>query len=694
MSRSASLARARLAGLALWCVGTPAAAQSPMTSPPAAPAAHAATPGAGGLRVLVARDAATGAPLGDVRVRTPDGDTRTDDKGVTHLRATAGDTLRLTHVGHAPLVLVAGVQDTLTAVMRDRVSLLPVVATTADAAPPARAGGTRTALAAREAAQPTVAALVATMPGVASRSARGEATWQLRGARAEQVLVTLDGVPLNDPASGAADAADLPLAMIARVRVIPGADGAAGGGAIGGTIALESSTAPVLALTSGAFGMRSLEGATAGTVGGMRLRAGGAWRASDGDYPFINSDGAAGSDTTERRTNNDERRLALFAALTGDAWHVSAMASTSERGLPGPMNVRSAEGDRARADRAMVRVGVGGGNWTLAAGVRTLRMRYVNLAAPTLDTDARTVSPEAEAAIALGGVAWRAGAGADRLDGTGLASATRARGFLSGERGWTLAGWRGTAGVRVDAIDGAGAMASPWIAAEGTGRIALYARVAQAFRAPTLYDLYFSAPQRLSARALRPERTTLDAELGLRAHLADDGVRFTASAFSRTVDDAIIWFPGNFTWSPSNVGRERADGLEASVEVDFSPLTLSAWGSATRATLDAGGLTLPTPYVPVGAGGLATQVATVAGTWSAAVRVIGARSFTAAPASAETQLPPTGLLDLAWSRRFTIAGTPALVATGLANALDARWESVRRFPSPGRAWNLSLTLSP
>ncbi len=645
-------------------------------------------------RVVVVRDAGTGAPVAGARVRSGAEEQRASADGIVRMKVAVGDSIVIARVGYARLVLAVSTSDTITAWLSPPMRLLPVVQTMAATEPLARNSSTRSVTSAREMAQPSLAALVASMPGVGSRSARGEATWQLRGARAEQVLVTLDGVPLNDPATGIADASDLPLAALGSVRVMPGADGAAGGGAVGGTIALTSGDAPVFSMSSGAFGTRTVEGATTLALGGTRLRVGAAWHEARNDFPFINTDGAAGSDTVERRVNNDERRVSLFAAATADAAWLTAFASSGDRGLVGPMNVRSSDHDRALTDRLSLRGGLGGGNWTLAAGVRTLGMRYDNPSAPTLDTEARTVSPEADLGVRAWSVSWRAGVGADRLTGTNLEDATRVRGWAAAERAFALRSWRGTAGVRLDAIQGAAPMASPWLAIEGTGDVAPYVRVGQAFRAPTLYDLYFAAPQRLTARSLRPERTQLDAEVGVRARLASDAVTMTAAAFTRTVDDAIIWFPGNFTWSPSNVGRERTVGAEVNAQVSLRPLTLTLWGAATDAELEAGNLTLPTPYVPDLAGGLSAAWRAGRSTYTISARGIGSRAFTAAPVSAATLLPPVGWLDLAWSRTLTLAGTPMLVAAGVTNALDARWESVRRFPSVGRAWTISLTLSP
>lgn len=86
---------------------------------------------------------------------------------------------------------------------------------------------------ARERGVSTLNGAIALLPYVALRSARGETGLSLRGARREQVVITLDGLPLNDPATGVADVNDVPLAAVQSVTVRPGADPlGAGSGAV------------------------------------------------------------------------------------------------------------------------------------------------------------------------------------------------------------------------------------------------------------------------------------------------------------------------------------------------------------------------------------------------------------------------------------------------------------------------------
>ena len=89
-------------------------------------------------------------------------------------------------------------------------------------------------------------------------------------------------------------------------------------------------------------------------------------------------------------------------------------------------------------------------------------------------------------------------------------------------------------------------------------------------------------------------------------------------------------------------------------------------------------------------------------TVSAVLRATGSRPFTAGPRNPAFELPGTTLLDIAVSHRVTARLVPhapspridALIALSLENATGVSWQSVRGFPSPGRAWAVNITLGP
>lgn len=159
---------------------------------------------------------------------------------------------------------------------------------------------------------------------------------------------------------------------------------------------------------------------------------------------------------------------------------------------------------------------------------------------------------------------------------------------------------------------------------------------------PTLYDLYFASPQRLAVRALNPERVTLDAGVGLRGARDQGAARITGELLvvSRDTRDAIVWFPGNFGWSPANVGRERLRGTESRLEYTAPALTLGVWHTWYRSMLRSGALGIPTPYVPQHSAGVQGAWRVGANSMSANVRLQGRRPYTAGPAIRCSNCPP------------------------------------------------------
>ncbi|HEX7241259.1 MAG TPA: TonB-dependent receptor plug domain-containing protein, partial [Longimicrobiaceae bacterium] len=120
------------------------------------------------------------------------------------------------------------------------------------------------------------------------------ATVSIRGSGAGEVLVLVDGVPVNSPLSGEADLSTLPLEAVERVTVLRGAQSARyGGRALAGVVAVETRrpSAPELSARAeaGSWGERS-----AALTAGARREAGGSalsglasaeWRSVRGDFP-------------------------------------------------------------------------------------------------------------------------------------------------------------------------------------------------------------------------------------------------------------------------------------------------------------------------------------------------------------------------------------------------------------------------
>jgi hypothetical protein len=584
--------------------------------------------------------------------------------------------------------------DTVTVTARPGVEVRPALGRTVV---------TQHAAAAREAGAGTMAGLLQQLPLVQLRSARGETAMALRGARREQLLVTLDGLPLNDPATGIADVAELPLALVDAATVRLGADPLRAPGAIGGELALSSATRPTVAVRAGAFGERQVEGLVRRVQSRAVWQAAGGWQVARNDFPFLN---VAGADPVrERRVNNDERRGTLAVGGTGTGWQAALLAGWRERGMVGPANVRTFDADRGQTGRLLVRARRDLGATRLVAGTRWMALDYRDPARPVLDRAATAAASDVEWGGLRRGVAWEVAGGADHLVATGGIRQRRQRGSVaarwhSADTGRT----RWEAGGRVDAITGAGVIPGGVLAVEHRlwtreptaargAAVLLTARAASAMRAPTLYDLYFAAPQRLSVAPLAPERVRADLSAGFRAtgRVADWQWTLGGTGVARTVRNAIVWFPGNFGWSPANVGVETLRGGEATLDVNHPRVRVAAWGTWYDAQLQSGALRIPTPYVAAHAGGGQLQWRPGSSTLTATLRAMGRRPFTAGPRSPAFELPAARLLDLAWARLLRARGTALLVTVAVDNATNQAWEPVRGYPAPGRALALSFT---
>lgn len=656
-------------------------------------------------------DAATRAPMTGVRMTTSVDSARIVlDQCVT----VQSGTVRLQRVGYRPRRVDIPLGTTAIVVALDplarpaqRLPMQNVVSTRTDrsgnAASTGRMTATQTVADASAIGIGTINGLIATLPFTGIRSARGETGLTLRGARREQIAITLDGMPLNDPATGIADVSDVPLAGLASATVVLGADPlGTGPGAAGGVLALESAPQRLVALRLGAFGERSIEGAWRVKSKIALWNASASLHRAENNFDFDNTASVTATAQRERRINNDEARVSFAAGMLAAQTQLAVLASTSERGMVGAENVHTYDADRARTSRVLLRMQQTIGNVQLLAGVRTLSLAYTDPTRPTLNSTARATAGDLEVRGAAYHLAWRIGAGADGVYATGGVRQSRGRAFAVADYAHHSANNSLDVGARLDAIGAYGTLPSFSIGGDhvllgartSPSRVTINGRLSQALRVPTLYDLYFSSPQRLFVRALRPEHVTLDAEVGARVDLPTvlGALELQSSVVTRDTRDAIIWFPGNFGWSPANVGVERLRGLEARAQMHRAWGEYSAWITAYNAALTTGPLRIPAPYVSRVAGGGHVLVMAASFTASALVRGMGRRPFTAGPPDAAFELPKVLLLDLAISRRLRLRGNELLLALSLDNATDVHWQSVRGFPSPGRGWAFSTTL--
>lgn len=556
------------------------------------------------------------------------------------------------------------------------------------------------------------------------RSARGETVVSLRGARREQVVFTFDGLSLNDPATGSADISDIPLAALGSATAVLGADPlGVGPGASGGVIALTSASQRVLSMRVGTLGERNAQGAWFAPFTGFVLHGAAMHEFARNNFSFVNTAGASDNRATEVRVNNDETRTSVLTGAIGPAWQLVAMGSWSERGMVGPVNVRTYDADRAFTNKFMARAQYAAHGVQFVGGTHTIDVAYRDPNRPVLNTSAHANATDVEVRGRLGNpphvaltdslvlsplqVGWRAGGGFDQLRAAGGVTQQRNRLFLATQGVWQTLRMRSEFGVRLDAVQPRGGqptLVQPSLALATeqhlVPHVTIAARAAQAVRVPTLYDLYFSSPQRLSIAPLNVERVRADLELSARtlATTPMGTVNVNVAVVRRETRDAIVWFPGNFGWSPRNVGIEMLNGIDGRIALSSAPITVSAWFTAYDTHLTIGDLHIPSPYVPQLAAGSQVVFRSPIGDVSALTHTMGRRPFTAGPANPDFELPAVTLVDMAITKDVAPTLLPstwnASVTLTVDNATNVAWQSVRGFPSPGRTWALSLTLQP
>jgi len=182
----------------------------------------------------------------------------------------------------------------------------------------------------------------------------------IRGSTAEQVMVYLDGVPLNRAAGGAVNLADIPISQVERIEVYRGmTPSSLSEASIGGAILIQTRAPKGAAGGEGYVGAGSYASGEF-SVGFGEEKGRGGWRIaadgglSDGDYPFWDNNGTP-TDTTDDgvspRVNNDFENGHVLARghvrAAETLFTFEADAFRREQGVPG---VDSVQSESARLD--------------------------------------------------------------------------------------------------------------------------------------------------------------------------------------------------------------------------------------------------------------------------------------------------------------------------------------------------------
>lgn len=465
------------------------------------------------------------------------------------------------------------------------------------------------------------------------------------------------------------------------------------------------------------------------------------------DYPFHVSNGAASQ--TLRRTNSRMQSFTTEASWRhrlpsiGATLEGKAFAHLSHRRLPGQVVLYVNSNDERQDDRnafAQLRWQQQRGPWRVSTAARynwqqlryedrdgqypggRLLQRYTQREAYATFALERRLAPHWAVASATD-VAWAhlaSNLATDRRVGRlTLLEALSLR--------WQLPRWQLTARAlaqhAADHTSGPTASAPADASSQGTARtlrritpsltaslllvqrapLRLMARAGAKLtsRMPTFTESYY---YHLGSTTLRPERTR-QLSLGLTLQSTPQAawwplLALTADAYCNGVTDRIVSVPYNLqVWRTVNLGRTSATGTDLTLESRFRPaprhcLLLTAAYSWQRAVVGRSesnfkrGAQLA--YTPrhSGSASLAWQspwlTLTAHTTWAS-------RRWSTLEHMPTTLLPAFSEWGLSAHRTFRLGRTATLQARAdLINAFNCRYELIRRYPMPGRAYSLSV----
>jgi outer membrane cobalamin receptor len=547
-------------------------------------------------------------------------------------------------------------------------------------------------------------------------------TLSIRGSSPDEVLVLLDGTPVNDPLTGTADLSTIPLGTIERVTILRGVGSARyGAGALAGVVTLESRQAigRQLAATAeaGTFGEAGLSGRLGGSttlagwvVSGLAVGEG---RRSNGDFWYSVPEVRGGGDA--RRQNADSRIGTAFGTVSARSGisDVSARVEwlSVDRGMPGPVTqpTLTARQEQRRLG-AIVGIGTPVAGWLLEvdAAFRRQEARYRDSAPPArpaYDDSVRvsegTIRLQSSGTAGTGVLALGAEYRRQHFQVTtlgpnaptratygGLWATVRHDVSLGSSRLELSAALRADRTTTIDGVYWSPRLGAAWTA----GLFAVQVSWGQAFSPPTLSDQFFQEGVLVQANpGLGPERVRGEWQLGVAVNRLSVGsieVDGSATVYRADVDGMILWQPDfRFVWSPHNFDVLRV-GAELSLRLSHPSSRVWLHGSYSLTDVEYAGPVLSgqVVYRPRhGASlGLSAPYRWFRGSMDA--RFVGSRRTVAG--SSLNMLSEYWMVDIGVSASFALGSWINEVFWKIENVFDERAGLLADYPLPSRGMRL------
>ncbi len=192
----------------------------------------------------------------------------------------------------------------------------------------------------------SVAEVLEQTPGVEIQSQGGVGSSKkisIRGSQTNQVLVLLDGVPLNNQFGGSADLSSVPINIVERIEVYEGGSSSVfGSGAIGGAINIITKKTfknkYKVNIVGGSFGYLNVEPNISGNYKNFSYYLSYNHIDSKGNYKYKHQN-TSGNEVEATRINADINSKNIFARINFKFHNLlfscNAQRLNSDRGLPG-----------------------------------------------------------------------------------------------------------------------------------------------------------------------------------------------------------------------------------------------------------------------------------------------------------------------------------------------------------------------
>jgi len=643
-------------------------------------------------------------------------DASTDEQGlfVLHGLMPGRRTLRVRALGYRPVSIDVDVANgrttTVDIALDDAAATLERIAVVAagDAATDTAGATTITHEQIEQSGRQDLGAVLQDQAGVLVVSTGGPGApshLSIRGSSANEILVLVDGVPINSPITGEADLSVIPLSEIERVTVLRGSQSARWGGrAMAGVLLIETRrpTIPDAELDASAASYGERDAAL--SIGGAFGLLSASRRLSRGDFPYDVPVVRGGG--TAIRGDDGFSASAVDGALTHDvgpvALRLHGTYDANARGLPGSITAPSftAHGSDDRLAGGLDASSSSGPiQWSADVEADREHTRF-NDSTPPIGApydDHTTASSLTELASAsFHGLSIGAESRLIDVTATDLSPVTPT---LEHENGiWAravahVAMFNFDAGARADWSSLlSGVFISPKLAVSATrGAVTAALSWGDGFTPPSLADQFFHEGVLVQANpSLQPERVhdDVEARLTLRdvilgpLHLGSE-----VAAYRSNVDGMILWFPDfRFVWSPENTNVHRY-GWDATAN-------LSAYGASIRGTVTDVAVDYATPalggqvvYRPRVSAAVTTSLTRWRLGLDVTTRYIGDRRTV--QGSALNTIGAYWLTDAQLTVRVL---SQCDLLAGVDNAFDRRVALLFDYPLPARTWRVGFRL--